>query len=219
MAKYIHNPTQSAKTYQGREIAAESFYAIPQNVEIEFANDSTLITDLANGIIKMSKDGSTDLSGSISAHIDFLKTGATLSTDGIPLTRNTVFADATNFRFRGMAMDGIATKTTTTNIDFKLTEERYLNGGQMIVQNHVIGDYVKFQVIDKDNILGYGTNVILDEFISKWYLRDSNSQPEILLPYPARIIANLYIRIVYVSIGTVNDVNFYCNLYLHKKSV
>jgi hypothetical protein len=167
----------------------------------------------------MSKDGSTDLSGSVSAHIDFLKSGATLSSDGIPLSRSTAFSDASNFRFRGNAMEGTATKNATTNIDYKLTEERYLNGGQMIIQNQVIGDYVKFQVIDKDNILGYGSNVVLDEFISKWYIREISSQPEILLPYPAKIPANLYIRIIYVSVGTSLDPSFYCNLYLHKKSV
>jgi len=219
MAKYIHNLTINPITYQGREVPAESFYLIPANADIEFANDSVLITDIVNGVVKMSKDGATDLSGSISAHIDFLKTGATLSSDGVPLARTTAFADATNFRFRGTAMEGTATKTSTTNIDFKLTEERYLNGGQMIIKNHVIGDYVKFQVIDKDNILGYGSNVVLDEFISKWYITDTSTQPEILLAYPAKIVANLYIRIIYVSVGTLLDVNFYCNLYLHKKSI
>jgi hypothetical protein len=129
------------------------------------------------------------------------------------------FASTANFRFRGYGMSGTATKNTTTNIDYKLLEQRYLNGCMLIIKNQVFGDKVKFQVVDVDNILGLGANTVLDEFGTDWYVsEDSQDQGMITIPYPAKIVAGLYIRIVYNSVGTENDVQLKCNLFLHKKA-
>jgi hypothetical protein len=128
------------------------------------------------------------------------------------------FASSAGFRFRGHGMAGTATKNTTSNIDFKILEERYLNGCMLILKNHVFGDKLKFQVVDVDNIVGYGAGTVLDEFGTDWYVsEDSQDQGMITIPYPAKIIAGLYIRIVYISVGTENDVQLKCNLFLHKK--
>lgn len=130
------------------------------------------------------------------------------------------FASSGNFRFRGKGISGTATKNTTSNIDYKLTEERYINGVDLFVKDSVWGDSVKFQVIDIDNILGYGANTVLDEFGTDWYIDPSIcKQGQILLPYPAKIVTNLYIRIVYISVGTDVDVSLKANLFLHKKTV
>lgn len=138
---------------------------------------------------------------------------------GNDIKTSSPFADAQGFRFRGKGIAGTATKNTTTNIDYKLTEERYINGVDLLIKDSVWGDYVKFQVVDVDNILGYGAGTVLDEFGSDWYI-DPNvcQQGQVIIPYPAKIIANLYIRIVYVSVGTVNDVELKANLFLHKKA-
>lgn len=138
--------------------------------------------------------------------------------DGIELSRLRAFANSDGFRFRGKGISGTATKNTTSNIDYKLTEERYINGCNLILKNHAFGDSVKFQVIDIDNVIGYGNNVVLDEFGTDWYIaEDAQNQGVILLPYPAKILANLYIRIVYNSVGILLNVSVKCNLFLHKK--
>lgn len=128
------------------------------------------------------------------------------------------FADALGFRARLKGFSGTATAGQTTNIDYKITEERYINGTQVMLLNSTFGDTIKFQVVDKDNILGYGAGAVLDEFASSWNVTsDEQDQGVYVLSYPAKIIANLYIRLVYISIGE-SDVSVRVNLFLHKKT-
>lgn len=129
------------------------------------------------------------------------------------------FSDSDGFRFRGKGISGTATKTASTNIDHKITEERYINGINVILKDQSFGDSLKFQIVDVDNIVGYGAGVVLDEFGTDWYVSDdTQTQGQIILPYPAKVISGLWIRIIYKSIGTTNDVSVLCNLFLHKKT-
>lgn len=123
---------------------------------------------------------------------------------------------ADKVKFRGQGISGTAAHGTSTNIDYKLTEARLLDGVHMILKDQAFGDSVKFQVVDVDNVLGYGAGVVLDTFGDSWFVSsDSHDQGAINLPYSAEVIAGLYVRIVYTSVGAV-DVEFKCNLYLHK---
>lgn len=128
------------------------------------------------------------------------------------------FADADKFRFRGAGISGSASAGETINIDYKLTEERYINGIRLILDGQVFGDHLDFEIVDVDNIIGYGPGVVLDQFGTDWYVNpDMACQGDILIDYPAKVIAGLYIRIVYHSVGT-EDVGVKANLYLHKKT-
>ena len=144
--------------------------------------------------------------------------------DGAELVRSRAFASADNFRFRGKGVAGTATKNATSNIDHTLTEERFINGVQMIAVNHVAGDKIHFEIVDKSRTyagvlypdVGSG-EVVLDRFGEDWFLAPGeSSQGQILLAYPARILAAMTIRIVYVSVGTEADVSVMANLFLHK---
>lgn len=120
-------------------------------------------------------------------------------------------ADTVKFRGRGITF--VATAGTTTTYDYKLTESRLLDGAEIFGNGIATGDSIRFQVVDKDNVLGYGAGLVLDEFITDWYVLDARSQ--IRLPYSAEILANLYLRFIYTSIGASNP-TVYCNLFLHK---
>ena len=123
-------------------------------------------------------------------------------------------ADKVKFRGKGIAFT--ATAGTTTSYDFKLTAARLIDGTRLFLKDHAFGDSVKFQVVDVDNILGYGANTVLDEFATDWYVAsDKQDQGATRLPYSAEIIANLYIRLVYNSVGGTN-VLVKCNLFLHE---
>jgi len=126
------------------------------------------------------------------------------------------FTYAYGYRFRGTGISGTIPNGTTDNLDYKLTEDRMINAVHLMLNNHVWADTVKFQVIDIDNILGYGANTVLDEFASNWNVDPAlcSQSPEVI-QYPARVVKDLYIRIVYVSTGGV-DVDIKANLYLHK---
>jgi len=143
--------------------------------------------------------------------------GQIYDTDGTPIQRLKPLANTDNLLFRGVGFSATATKTTSTDVEYEIVEERLINGVQLILNNHVVGDSADFKVVDKNNVLGYGAGVVLNVFGSGWLVSPSDSQPMIVLPYPANLYAGLFIRIVYHSIGTVNDVFVGANLFLHKK--
>lgn len=123
---------------------------------------------------------------------------------------------ADKVKFRGKGVAGTATAGTSTNIDHKLTEARLIDGVKLILKDQAFGDSVKFQVVDVDNILGYGAGMVLDEFGTDWFVSaDSQDQGAINLPYSAEVAAGLWLRIVYNSTGATN-VSVQANLWLHK---
>ena len=141
-----------------------------------------------------------------------------LDAEGIPLQRLGAFCDSEKFRFRGKGMSGTGAAGTLTNIDYKVTEERFINGVRLILANHTIDDNVHFEIVDVDNVLGYGAGLVLDRFGDTWYVNpDMACQGDILIDYPAKIYAGLYIRVVYNSEGET-DVKVKANLYLHKQT-
>ncbi len=124
--------------------------------------------------------------------------------------------NADSVKFRGKGISFTATAGTTTSYDYKITEGRLINGTQLIVKDSTFGDSVKFQVVDVDNIFGYGAGIVLDEFATDWNIAaDQQGQGATLLPYSAEIVAGLYLRFVYTSTGATN-VSVACNLFLHK---
>ena len=138
--------------------------------------------------------------------------------EGNPIQKNTAFSDAGNFRARFEGISGTAAAGTTTDIDHLISEERYINGIRLIISDHIDGDKIDFQVIDKDNILGFGANTVLDEFGKNWFVDPGVcTQPDVVVPYPAKIMAGLYIRVKYHSTGA-SPVNIKANMYLHWKS-
>lgn len=132
-------------------------------------------------------------------------------------TQTQPFSDAGGFRFRGASFSGAAAPMATTDIDYRLNATRWINGGRAIVNNIGADDQITFQVVDKDNVLGYGANVVLDEFISGYYIPQDGTL-EVRLAYPARIVEGLYLRIKYTSTHA-SGCTLKCNLYLHWKSV
>jgi hypothetical protein len=121
-------------------------------------------------------------------------------------------ADSCKFRGQGFAFT--ATAGTTTDHDYKLTAARLVEAPFLICKGHAWGDYIRFQVVDVDNILGYGAGAVLDEFATTWYLDDSmQTQRPVDLWYSAEVVSGLYIRVKYTSVGGSNvdvKVNF-CN--------
>jgi hypothetical protein len=152
---------------------------------------------------------------------DNYKTGGNQSytdSNGIELHRNRAFANTDGLKFRGTGIKGTATKNTVTDFDYKMPEDRYINGTETFLQNQEWDDSIKLQVIDIDNILGYGANFVLDEFGKDWNIAtDTERQGPYILPYPALVYKDLYVRMKYDATGITNDVKFKINLFLHKK--
>jgi hypothetical protein len=129
---------------------------------------------------------------------------------------NSPFSDSSGFRFRGASFKFNATANSETVYDYPLTEERFVHGGMLIVDNVGEDDKATFEVVDKDNIFGFGAGAVLDRFIDSFYI-PKNESLEVALAYPARLIAGLYLRCKYTSTHASGAI-IKCNLYLHKKS-
>jgi len=126
--------------------------------------------------------------------------------------------DADKVKFRGDAKAVTALASQTTNLDFKVIEERLFTGLQ-ILANAISGDYCALSVVDVDNILGYGAGTVLDTFVTKWYLDSTaDNQGIFTVGYPAFILAGLYIRVSYTNVGIVG-VSLRVNYFLHKPIV
>lgn len=103
-----------------------------------------------------------------------------------------------------------------TNIDLKMLDDNFLTGGILRTLNAQFGDYVHFQVVDVDNILGLGHDLVLDQYCSNWYMRDDcQEQLNEEVSYTAKIFSGLYLRLIYHSFGE-KDVIVTANYRLHK---
>lgn len=152
--------------------------------------------------------------------------------NGIPIIRNSPFSDTGGFRFRGSSFTGTVAGNTTQSVDVQISQERWINGGLLIVDNIGTNDQGTFQVVDKDylyagvlypsdfNGIPWSTaqpnGVILDEFINGYYV-PLDKKLEINLAYPARILSGLYIRLIYTSTHE-DGCTLKCNMYLHWKA-
>lgn len=136
------------------------------------------------------------------------------ATDYKPLKNEDFNANALNFK--GQGASGSCTAGNTANVDLKIEGGDFvLTGGFIILKGHTFGDTVKQQVIDKDNVMGYGANFVLNEFVSNWYVSESSQAQSMIVPgYPAKVLQNLYLRVVYNCPSS--NVSVAVNYLLHK---
>jgi len=114
------------------------------------------------------------------------------------------------------AVAATCTKNDTTNVDFKVTTDHtYLNGCRAFSENSTKGDWVEMKIVDVDNILGGGAGAVVNQWVYKWYMCPGDVC-NLQTVYAGQIPQNCYIRVVYHSIGTENDVNVWINWYLHQ---
>ena len=123
-----------------------------------------------------------------------------------------------DFMYNGSGVLATATKNANTAIDMvipgTLGTFQYINGAQVITQNAVFGDWASSIVIDVDNVLGYGANTVLSNYITKWYI-DPAASLNLTTLYAGKVPSGVYIRVTYHSVGTVNDVGVAINYRLH----
>lgn len=94
------------------------------------------------------------------------------------------------------------TANGTKNIDKKFTENVYIYGGVYeLVGDANNGDYLDIQVIDIDNVLGYGANTILATFIENEYVNVERKFNEITSEDGNIIPTGVYLRAKYTAAG------------------
>ncbi len=100
----------------------------------------------------------------------------------------------------------------TGSVDFKIENysgenftSKYLNGAEIYCSNASVGDWAEAQIVDVDNILGYGANTVLKSYVKKMFIFP-NVRQVITASAPGQIPVGLYIRIVYHSTGATSPV-------------
>lgn len=124
------------------------------------------------------------------------------------------YKDNLRLRYTGIAFS--VTAGSSGAYEYKLPEDRKINGSQLFLQNHVFGDYVLFKAVDKDNILGLGENYLIDTFADNFWVDPNRcAQDHYVCNYSAFLLKDLYIVLEYYSTGGSN-VDVKCILQLHK---
>lgn len=108
----------------------------------------------------------------------------------------------------------LATAGQTSIFDELVTTEKQIRGGwyEMMDNNAVVGDYIEFSVVDKDDVLGlfstYGLTVGVDVLELKKYVKEDYINPlhagnrEVIESRSTFLItAGLYMRTIYESTG------------------
>lgn len=135
--------------------------------------------------------------------VDWLKGNLNCITDTPPFAKPT-------YRTKNNAISNIASVpiNSSLNIDLLISEERYVSGGTMIVENATLGDYITAEVVDKDGAIPEAYRADLCEnyptvniYVEKMWIDPQN--PTILdtRPLNAKITAGLYLRITYYAIN------------------
>jgi hypothetical protein len=72
-------------------------------------------------------------------------------------------------------------------------------GSWVHVEGHGENDYMLFQLVDKDNVLGYGTEVVLKEYCELWCKHIEKTTVPIYAPKDSagNVPAGLYARMIY----------------------
>ena len=128
-------------------------------------------------------------------------------------------ADGHRARVKGMCKDTI-TAGQSKDIDYKMQQLTYqgvnkesvFDGVEYYASGADNFDEITFQVVDVDNILGYGANFVVEEFGDKVFVMPDSHV--LLRFYRSKIVPNLYIRAKYTSYGAT-DVKFSMNLIRH----
>lgn len=129
---------------------------------------------------------------------------------------NLPFADRGNLKFRAKGISFECASEAYTVQDYELTENFFCNGAEVLFYTQETHSHVTFQVVDKNNVLGFGENLVLDTFVDNWNLSakvDRNGP--ITLNYPALLRLGLFIRITVFNASLLNTTCF-VNLFLHQ---
>ena len=153
------------------------------------------------------KDGGAD-------HTDFEDNHKAAFNWAIP-SRAYAFSTS-DFEFAPQAALDTCTAGSTKAVLLAMDGTKYMNGGKLITDGHgAFGDWVSADVIDHDNLLGYGVDTVLKTWIQKWYVDAKACEDTIVTPYAGKPPAGMYLRLTYHSVGAT-DVGFALNLLVHK---
>jgi len=168
----------------------------------------------------------TQISKTSSEGVDF-ETNYKSSSNQPPIIESQPFAAPTHRTKRDASEWVDCDANATTIIDYQLTEERYVSGGEIIYKDAKKGDYITAEVHDADYVIPEAYRAALCEdhpivakYIIKKQLKPCSGYDSFEIntyPLNARITAGLYLRVSYVASSESGTREVAVNYMLTKK--
>jgi hypothetical protein len=206
--------------YQGQTLTPNQEYTLEASEVGKWATDDLVLSDISNSKLQIGND-SEWISG-VANQINELTGQLPKDDSGKPIFSQTGIAEPNGHRARlkGICKDTINAGSTDYVLDYKMEQLQYqgvnkssvFDGVEYYAKNADNFDEITFQVIDKDNILGYGAGFIVEQFGDKVFIMPDSHV--LLRFYRSAIVPNLYLRAKYTSYGA-SDVKFSMNLIRH----
>lgn len=217
----VKNISGQSEVFLGQTIENDSEYILQAN-ELNFWRiDEKVITFIAQGKLIVF-DGSQYIANYGTALSYFLDQNI----KSVSITSTPPFADPT-FRTKRDKTPEIITvaPNTNENIDYLITQERYIHGGGVVYVGAEIGDYVSACIYDKDGVIPAPYRSALCEswpvvasYITGEWIPSGNGRYEInTYPLNAKITTGLYLRINYTACSSGSNRQVGVNYYLVKK--
>lgn len=220
MAIYAKNTDTVQHKWGGTYVQPSTYYALESLEESSWANDSQVLTDIGNGTLVIAKDdsGNNDITD-VNEAINYLKGNGPVNEDGLPLMAPT-FEDAQGLTTVWKGHKYTASAGVLNIFDEVITSQIKVRGGwyELMDANAIVGDYIEFSIVDKDDVLGlfttYGLTVGVDILELKKFVRTEYVNPlmsgrreEFESSGASTVYAGLYMRTSYLSTGA-EDVTF-----------
>lgn len=107
-------------------------------------------------------------------------------------------------------------KGTTYNYDKQLDATLVVRGGILFTQDGIVGDSLKVQVIDKDDVLGLGATpgspIVLGQYVKEWFVMPGIRNELVDISISQTLMAGLYFRYIYTSTSLLVNPTVILNL-------
>lgn len=216
---YIKNTDTIAHVWSGQQIQPGEYYLLEGLEKPRWQNNSQLLSDIGSGIAIVARNGSgSEDIIDVATAIDFLKGELPKNVDGLLIVAPT-FEEHQGLTVVWKGSLYTATAGALNIFDEVVTTQIKVRGGwyELMDANAVVGDYIEFSIIDKDDVLGlfatYGLTVGVDILELKKFIRKEYVNPSIHVRQDfnsegaSTVVAGLYMRVTYLSTGS-NDVQF-----------
>lgn len=153
---------------------------------------------------------------------DFENNYQSLTTTNNPPTQQVAITLSDNkYLEKVQAFNFSATASSTTTFDYKLTDYYFIREFNFQSVNAVLGDYINIQIVDKDNVLGLGANSIVEELVTKAYVKSTSNTTPIVVANTSAYevpVPNLYFRVTYTSTSVTTAADVYINLIMYLRN-
>jgi hypothetical protein len=228
MALIIKNTTGSSilHTASGLSFPQNSSTEVSSSDQVKLLDQQMLDLIVAGSLLV--NDGTADITDHASAWNAvqglFAKVEISKQTESKP------FAEPTHRTKRHAVASAVTCAPDSyENVDFQLTEERYVSGGVLVAKNWEFGDWITAEIHDKDAVIPEAyraatceawptvASYIIREYVEPHSIAGYGRAFIDTRPLAAKVTAGLYLRVVYNAAATGSSRLVIVNYHLSKK--